>query len=63
MICHRVFFETLTKATLVSFPQKSSIPLLTTLAQFEPRLRNLMSHDSLSEDNFEDLWHDEAKVA
>ena len=30
-------------------------------AEFGPKLCNIMSHDSLSEDLFEVLWHDEAQ--
>ena len=31
------------------------------LAEFGPKLCNVMSHDSLSEDLAEVLWHDEAQ--
>ena len=43
----------------VNLPKK--FPFWAIWAEYEPTLCNVMSHDSLSEDLFEVLWHDKAQ--
>ena len=50
-----------TKVLLVNLPKKFPFWLRAIWAQFGPNLSNLMSHDSLSEDLFEVLWHHEVQ--
>ena len=45
----------------VNLPKKFAFWVRATLAKFGPILCSLMSHDSLSEDLFEILWHDKAQ--
>ena len=45
----------------VNLPNKFPFWARAIWAKFGPKLCNAMSHDSLSEDLFEVLWHDEAQ--
>ena len=45
----------------VNLPKKISFRTRAIWAEFGPKLCNVMSHDSLFEDLFEVLWHDEAQ--
>ena len=47
--------------SIISLPKKYPFWLRAFWAQFGPNLCNLMSHDSLSEDLFEDFWHHEVQ--
>ena len=49
-----------TKVT-INLPTKFPFWARAIWAEFEPKLCNVMSHDSLSEDLVEVLWHDEAQ--
>ena len=53
-------YNSYTKVT-VSLPKIFSFWARAIWAEFGPKLCNVMSHDSLSEDLFEVLWHDEAQ--
>ena len=48
-------------ANISQFTQKVPFQARTTEAQFGPKLWNIMSHDSLSEDLLEVLWHDKTQ--
>ena len=45
----------------VNLPKKFPFCTRVIWAKFGPKLFNLMSHDSLSEDLFEVFWHDKAQ--
>ena len=45
----------------VSLPKKFSFWARDIWAELEPKSCNVMSHDSLSQDLFEVLWHDETQ--
>ena len=53
-------YNSYTKVT-VNLPKISPFWARAIWAEFGPKLCNIMSHDSLSEDLFEVLWHDEAQ--
>ena len=57
--CNMMGDNSQTKVLLVNLPKKFPFRLRAIWAQFGPNLSNLMSHDSLSEDLFEVLWHHE----
>ena len=57
--CSMMGYNSQTKVLLVNLPKKFPFWLRAFWAQFGPNLCNLMSHDSLSEDLFEVLWHHE----
>ena len=57
--CSMMGYNSQTKVLLVNLPKKLPFQLRTIWTQFGPNLCNLMSHDSLSEDLFEVLWHHE----
>ena len=49
------------QSNISQFTQKIPFQARTTEAQLGPKLQNIMSHDSLSEDLLEVLWHDETQ--
>ena len=57
--CSMMGYNSQTKVLLVNLPKKFPFQRRAIWAQFGPNLCNLMSHDSLSEDLFEVLWHHE----
>ena len=59
--CSLMGYNSQTKVLLVNLLKYFPFWLRTIWAKFGPNLCNLMSHDSLSEDLFEILWHHEIK--
>ena len=54
-------YNSYSKIRLLNLPKKLPFEARPIWTQFGPKLYNLMSHDSLSEDLFELLWHDETQ--
>ena len=60
--CSMMRYNSQTKVLLVNLPKEIIFWLRAIWVQFGPNLCNLMSHDSLSEDLFEVLWHHKAQM-
>ena len=59
--CSMMGYNSQTKVLLVNLTKNFPFWLRAIWTQFGPNLCNLMSHDSLSEDLFEVLWHHEVQ--
>ena len=57
--CSMMWYNSYTKVILVSLPKKFPFWARAMWTQFGSKI-SALSHDSLSEDLFEVLWHDEA---